>query len=411
MAVEAVRARSKVDAVQRRLRALAARLGPSARLPTVAELCRRYAVSPTTLSAALAHLAADEVVVRRRGVGLFTAATLPTAVPRVVLLADLRAFRVGQTSPFWDLLIAQTQTAAAGRLSIDCQFIAAPPPPVGVEPVLPLSASQQRLLRPTRIDGVLGIGLEPSVSWWLVEQGLPLVTFAGPGVCSVILKHDAVMRDGVAWLAAQGCQRIGLWSPMGPLRRHQVLARLREEEERAQGFFRERCQAPGLSFYRELVRDNWHLAWSGQAAESFVLQGYRTALEVFGRSRALWPDGLLIRDDGMAQGALTALARLGVRVGKDIQIATHANRGSPTLVGYEDRLARLEFDPQEIAARMVACYESLRPGHQNELSTALVEPHLQPPQGGSATLLMDSAAPTREPLVGRAAEAQPVGHG
>ena len=73
------------------------RLRPGDRLPTEAELVRRYAVSRATVSRALTELAGLRLVERRRGAGSFVAesgGTVPLFAARDVA-AELRATRDG----------------------------------------------------------------------------------------------------------------------------------------------------------------------------------------------------------------------------------------------------------------------------------------------------------------------------
>jgi DNA-binding LacI/PurR family transcriptional regulator len=51
-------------------------------------------------------------------------------------------------------------------------------------------------------------------------------------------------------------------------------------------------------------------------------QGYRIAMEVFSSARKSFPDGIVINDDLMTRRSLTALAKLRLRAGRDVKIAT-----------------------------------------------------------------------------------------
>jgi len=93
-----------------------------------------------------------------------------------------------------------------------------------------------------------------------------------------------------------------------------------------------------------------------------VEQGYRTATEVFGAPRREWPDGIVVTDDMMTRGALVALQNMGVRVGEDVEIATHANRGSKALLGYDHRLTLVEVDPARVVSKMFGLLETLMDG-------------------------------------------------
>lgn len=68
----------------------------------------------------------------------------------------------------------------------------------------------------------------------------------------------------------------------------------------------------------------------------------------------------------MAQGALTAMEKLGVRAGRDIQVVAHSNKGSTILQGYEDDITRLEYDPHDIAVAMFEVLDTLMRGETPE---------------------------------------------
>ena len=71
------------------------------------------------------------------------------------------------------------------------------------------------------------------------------------------------------------------------------------------------------------------------------------------------PDGIVILDDMMTSGALSSLSQIGISVGQDVQIASHTNRGSHLLFGFEEQLVLLEMDPNEIADAMFEMLETL----------------------------------------------------
>jgi DNA-binding LacI/PurR family transcriptional regulator len=74
---------------------------------------------------------------------------------------------------------------------------------------------------------------------------------------------------------------------------------------------------------------------------------------------------------------LTALQRLGLRLGDDIKIATHANRGSPALLGWENELTMIEVDPEEIVHRMFDILERLMKGDAPVQTVYEVTPRLR----------------------------------
>ena len=63
------------------------------------------------------------------------------------------------------------------------------------------------------------------------------------------------------------------------------------------------------------------------------------------------PDGLFVADDVLFPGVQQAIKELGIRVPEQLQVATHANRGSN--MQYDLPVMRLETDPDEYAAAQV----------------------------------------------------------
>jgi DNA-binding LacI/PurR family transcriptional regulator len=138
----------------------------------------------------------------------------------------------------------------------------------------------------------------------------------------------------------------------------------------------------GLEFTPDLVHDN-RVLLRGQKLTTIPTereQGYETARSVFatdGQSVTSRPDGILITHDLMAAGAMKALEKLNIVVGRDIQIATLANAGSPILTDYEDQLIRLEFEAQEVASQLFVMLETLMRGETLVHPLVKVAPHLR----------------------------------
>jgi hypothetical protein len=65
-----------------------------------------------------------------------------------------------------------------------------------------------------------------------------------------------------------------------------------------------------------------------------------------------------------------------VRVGNDVKIATHLNRGSDVLRGHEDEIFPIEIDPSEITQAMFTMLETLIDGATPTHSPLLIAPKL-----------------------------------
>ena len=362
----APKSRAAVDG----LRKLAVQLGAGGQLPTVAQLRREFSVSTSTLDGALGELENEGVLRCVRGSGVYVA----DGFKRAVVLICAPDFLAAGHSPFWDLLAeaAKSRARATGQ---DWGFHFAQP-----------HADSGRGLHPGlledlergRIQGVLAVGLSPEVPNWLAEQGVACVVFAGAGRYSVGLNYEAILSAGMETLAVRGCQRIAVWQPRGL---HQTEADARVATAANAAACGAVLAAHGIPHHAE----DWNLAGVTSSSEAAQLGGAplshreqgRILAERFfpaGSSEEARPDGLLLADDMMAWGALEVLLAHGLIPGRDIQVASHANRGSPVLAGFADRVIRVEVDPAAIVEAVFHLLEDLMAGREPAESVTRVGP-------------------------------------
>ena len=391
---DAVPRRGSAALLRERLAEMARLRGPGARLPTVRELCMELETTPATLNLALARLEQEGVLRRRQGSGIFVAPDYGRR--RVALVCD-PAFFGGWAgvSPFWNILVERVrERARVGNEDLSFHFAlpvntpgpgALPPQRSAPEATLPLHEGLAAAVRDGRVQGALGIGLSEAAADWLAEHGVPLVSFAGAGRAVVGIDHDGMIPLLVGVLAGQGCRNIELWSPVASHR--PVPASFPADYQHNREAFARALAAAGLPFdaARHRYRNNSHLAAREGAVPtvSHVEQGYDTAFTAFGPGTppGARPDGIAVLDDMMALGALQALQQLGVRVGRDVRIATHANAGSPALLGWEDRLTCAEVDPGRLVEKMFALLEAMMEGQEPEERRVLLQPTLHPATG------------------------------
>ncbi|HEX8835098.1 MAG TPA: GntR family transcriptional regulator, partial [Abditibacteriaceae bacterium] len=366
---------TKTQALTTELAALARKLGPDARLPTMRALSEQLGVSGMTINRALSELEAQGIIYRRQGAGTYVSAQ---AARTVGLVYDRDVFGT-QTSPFAAMLVDEARRRADAGNEKFRLFLAEPQLSAEVSPPGSAGKSDATILLPDdlveavrarQLQGVLFAGeSNPAALAWLQDQ-LPLVALAVTPVAKwrVQIDHSALVKSGVEALAARGCRRIGLWIPLGVGLGRKGRARSFPERDA----FLQALKKCGLQpdaaaiWHDEELRDDV----LNPVSESNQSQGLRAAREVFGdvQSRgkkapvALPFDGLVIDDDLMTRGALTALSQLGLQPGRDIHIATHANRGAQTLLGYEEQLIRLEINPAEIAVALFGQLETLMDG-------------------------------------------------
>jgi len=368
-----IKLRTKPDELCAQISEMARRLGVGAKLPTVRELGRSFGVSQMTLNVALGRMEEQDIISRRHGSGVFVAEGIGcrSRARNIVLLCSYQVMRSVGHSIFWDMLIEHSRERAASH-NETCQLHLTNPSREGENALLEGLMAD---IRSGRVQGVLGIRLEELVRDWIAEQKVPLVTFAGGEQWAIGLNGDALIQTGVEQLAKQGCRRIGLWRPLD---RHETAEGNIRHGHHNETVFRRALDSLGLPFDSCLIHHGVReLEESGVVpGESNQEQGFRAALRVFGEGAQAKPDGLFITDDLMTHGALAAFQKLGLRAGHDVKIASHANHGSPILMGQDD-LTLIEFDPAQLVHEMFSMLETLMDGQVPTQSKVLIAPRLR----------------------------------
>jgi DNA-binding LacI/PurR family transcriptional regulator len=360
--------RTKTQALSARLSEMARDLGPSARLPTMTELSKQLGVSMMTLNRALSELEAQGIIYRRQGSGTYVAPLRPGAGARSVgLVYDRDIFGSGQ-SPFCGLLVDEARRRAQSGDERFSLYLAIPS-----RDGLPVNDDLLLAIEKKDVDGLLIVceANSPAVKW-LSEQELPVVALSYLPVVKnrVAIDWAALASEGVRELVARGCRDIALWLPVGV-----GLGRQKGERSFPElDAFRLALQDAELPYKTKRVWRLDDLDAGADAQRPDALrdstnqeQGFLAAFETFGDAgQDDRPDGIVILDDMMTRGALVVLEQKGLELGRDVHIATHANRGSNVLRPYEEQLARLEIDPGAIAGAMFSMLEGLIEGRAVE---------------------------------------------
>jgi len=139
--------------------------------------------------------------------------------------------------------------------------------------------------------------------------------------------------------------------------------------------FRKRLQERGLPDGLDMVQAGLVDPLDPERVQ-FQDQGYEMAMRVFQDGRGPRPDGIIIEDDMIASGVHAALDKLGIAIGRDVQIATHSNAGTPTLYGLRDRIIRMEYDPQDFVRGMLHLMDHERRHDIDHMLTERVKPTL-----------------------------------
>ncbi len=363
---------TKTQALSAHLIKMARQLGPGARLPTMAQLAEETGTSVMTLNRALSELEAQGWVVRRQGSGTYV--TERAGQNAVGLVYDREGLGFGE-SPFRSLLLHEAQRRAeegGERFSV---FLADPSQNVPVHPDL------AEAIKTRRVSGLLyAANSRSNALGWLLKQNLPLVALAYAPMAPyrVRINHAQTAAMGTRELIRQGCKRIALWMPVGVAMGPSEGADSFEELDA----YKAALEEGGAKYDPKLV---YRLSdMSDEPATERVRnreQGQAAARAVFeAQDKKSWPDGVVCLDDDMTRGALATWLHLGIKVGKEtdatLKVASHTNKNSDLLWGFEESLTLLEFDPADVAGAMFSMLETLIRDEEPESPVVSIAPRL-----------------------------------
>ncbi|MDX2227773.1 MAG: substrate-binding domain-containing protein [Verrucomicrobiae bacterium] len=210
---------------------------------------------------------------------------------------------------------------------------------------------------------------------WLSATGLPVVgvnhEMFHPNLLGV--DYPGLVDMGIDGLVRMGCRRIflagNIYHEEDP-RYADVAKRFASRLDHYQLPF-----DPGQILPLEL---DWKMAnaheCAGFAMGDFLLKK---------NPEGLTPrDGLLVMDDIVCGGLVKCLYQKGYHVGQTVRIATHSNKGSPVLYGFEEKLILLEVDVTEAAELLLDRVEELASGEVNP-EQLMIRPRLKFPKFSS----------------------------
>lgn len=359
---------TKTQDLGERLVALARALGPESRLPTTQQLCRDLDVSSVTLNRALVDLEARGTLECKRGVGIFVSRRVHRKT--IGLVFDTGIFQ-RDLSPFWTMLLKEVGKRSE-QATVRFYFASHD----GNGPLLPPDLQHDLQMR--RLDGMLIVGEKERIDPSDITFEIPRVAFASVNADWVVrIEMARFIEMGVRELKRAGCRDVALWIPHGlhfeGSANRDLLANIKT--------FRDELKKHGLR-----CRDEWlptaaiYPTYPDEFPD-YHTQGYYKALQVFGSASrpdgsASRPDGLVILNDVMTGGALTALQKTDVALGVNLQIATQTNRHSSVLLGYEDRLIQMEVDVAEVAQAMFHTLELLMNDQHPDPNSVFISPRL-----------------------------------
>ncbi len=353
-----VRRPSRTDVLCSTLKDLAVRLGPEARLPTVETLCDELDVAKVTLDCALRRLEAEHILVRAPRRGIFVAPTIAQKTIAVVFGGNIFS---PQFSPFWTLLLQAVRQQAPARKHQPLAYLDIAQSDDGLGGHVQLVED----LENRRIHGMLLLAphYEFDEAGQLSSYGVPLVVFGGQAPEWCVTQDKAPFFAFAARsLAACGCRRVALLGMAKGADRELLDHDLR-----------------GAGYAGEPVLDWSFDTWAPRIQGSYSHEAFGRELAqrvIAGRADTTLPDGLVSLDDTMTHGVLHALEQAGITPGRDIQIASIANKGSPVLEPYAQDLIQIEYDPAASVRAALDMLETLMNGGTPLQNPMLIEPVL-----------------------------------
>jgi len=339
------------------------------RLPSYETIKRDRKVSQDTLERAIKELDEARLIVHKSRAGLFVSKQAKIRHVGLVFGRDIFAKDI---SPVYRTIMNQICAKAASsdlRFSffIDLPEIKIPGRDFEV------SYSLNNNLESKTMNGLLLLAPRGTgETAWLQSFGLPLVVMSRcpqPAV-GVYIDQGSLARKATELLAAKGCRRIAMISSSG--------------HQRDQGFtadidaYRLALSKAGIEFNGALLWDYAPKPSESVATESPTELMGRAAIDAVlarGRSETLPFDGLISTDDMMTRGIAGRLAERGFVLGRDYQMASHANKGSNVLNSFSEGLDLIEFDMDKLCAMMLATLEDLMRGKgPSPCSTVLLQP-------------------------------------
>ncbi|MFZ4388055.1 MAG: substrate-binding domain-containing protein [Chthoniobacterales bacterium] len=349
------------------LQILAQQIGPGGKLPTTRKLSRDMNITGATLARCLEQLEMRGVLKCVQGSGIYVEAGVNQK--RIALVFGRNIFSA-EASSFGALVLKHCARRASEHNERFSFYLDTPAFNGLKDSQIPAHQDLVDALNHRKIDGILLIARNsPEQEAWLRSHRIPVVcpdvtrSAVADDTAALWFDYQELIQQGVDRLSGTGCRSVGLISV------------LREHKE----MFCNALQARGLS-----VKEKWiisppgdkHIqeedraAYSAEVAKQFLAQCGWSARS----TRSDLPDGLLLTDDMMTKTILPVFAGQGLRIGQDLKICSHANKGSETLVEWD--ILRVEFDPADITVALFDVLEAAMDG------TPLPSPYIIRPVPG-----------------------------
>jgi DNA-binding LacI/PurR family transcriptional regulator len=336
-----ITSRSKQPYVIEKVTKMAIDSGPGAKLPTAQKLAKQLGVTLTTLDRSLGKLESKGIINRRQGSGIYVSNTLLSQ--RVGLVFGRNIFQFG-SSAFYLLLLQHCEQRAAKENQL-FSFYLTPPHHDTDSSVEFFNPELANALKQGRIDGLLMCEVrDQEQENWIHAQKIPTITLAPGGPFpSVGIDSNFLINASAKALAAKGCKTIGL---LGIVSQNRIA-------------FEKAAKKHKLKIHPNCVihpQDDQEPPFDRH--EPMGYEWMKQAVQQCGGITKL-PDGIIISDDILARGACLYMKDAGIRIGVDLQVVSHANKGSLVLEYWQDSLILAEIDPKDVVDTMFKQLELL----------------------------------------------------
>jgi hypothetical protein len=251
-------------------------------------------------------------------------------------------------SNFWIVLVTAIRDLyAAQPKSLELHFTQSIPRDNPQEPAENfLGPHLMESIEARKFSGVYSICQSDAVLDAIRAAGLPSVGFACAAKYHIHMAYLEACQLAVGALASLGCRTVSLYRPSHATSREVFMASLR---------------AHGLVEVPLPDAEPPPMFQNPTTYHRTVEQGYWSAMAAFGPDSdpKQQPEGIVILDDMFSQGYLMALQVLGVRLGRDVQVASHVNAESPTLLAWQEQIVSITFSVLEIASVMHVAMDAL----------------------------------------------------
>jgi len=315
-------------------------------------LAKHFSVNQRTVSQAMDILSSEGRIVRARGKGTVVSDPLATGGFVIYLSAPLLT---AEGSSFYRITCSElSKILHEFNPRWQTRMYLKPSEPQRPNPIVTPFVDG---MHDMRIRGVFSFHRVKNLPSELKDSTMPIVGIDhvadGHGV---FYDETALFHEALKHFREVGCRKVGLiWM-------------CREDREKEGIFpdqtFCEEARANGIE-----TRQQWMPACKNRIVEQ---EGY----DLF---RKLWeqkdrPDGILVADDVLCRGVLTAIQHANVNIPKELSLISQANKGSP--LTYHKKVTTVELDTAEIAREALDMMVALVRGEELDKKIVLVRPKL-----------------------------------